>query len=221
MTEEDQKSEEDSESLFTGVETKNTEYNSELSGVWQKAAEGLKRFFNKLGPAVYVAAMIEELRELEEPARSGADVLEDAGGELAVNQEQREAVRNIALFFGFAGQVTERLLRQLVVTALFVEEAQTEEIENKIDQYNSDHCLDLLYAGGIIDNQTKSQLGQMRKMRNEMMHGVEAWFTPEEGHRIQTQIDRTMRGLENLLEIIDMEDDEMFDIAYLLKSDNQ
>lgn len=217
--EEDGKSVAEKEPLFSGIETEKTESDVELTGLWEKAAEGLKVFFNQLGPALYVTAMIAELKELEEPAREGAVVLENTDIGFAINQEQRESVRNIALFFGFAGQVTERLLRQLVVTALFVEEAQTEEIENIVDQYNSNQCLNLLHAGGVIDDQTKSQLGQMRKMRNEMMHGVDAWFTPEEGHRIRAQIDRTMRGLENLLKIVDEEEDEMFDVSHVFKSD--
>lgn len=218
MVEEEGEPTKEKEPLFSGVETGNTESNVELSGLWQKAAEGLKRFFNQLAPALYVAAMIEELQELEEPARDGAVILENTDAALAIDQEQRESVRDIALFFGFAGQVTELLLRQLVVIGLFVEEAQTEDVENIIDNYDAKHCLDLLYAGGIIDSQTKSQLGQMRKMRNEMMHGVEAWFTPEEGHRIQAQIDRTMRGLKNLLQVID-EEEETFYAADLIQLD--
>jgi len=163
--------------------------------------EGLGDLIAQFGMLIVTGS---EFEELERSARKAAVRLDNLEGSPVLHSEDhREDFRDVLLFITFASQLNEHLLRKAVFQLVIDEEAQTRDLHGRVHEMHAELCLDLLFAANEIESGLKGEIGQVKLMRNDLVHGLEDRLFHDPDQSYESQVDRAVRSTQKLMGMVD------------------
>lgn len=147
----------------------------------------------------FAAASLNELQVLATPARSAAlEVENQNSNEWSVSYKDE-----MRLFFIYSGILQEYYLKHAVVEHVFPKKRRTDQLLEMVWNMTPQHCINFLFATGVIDAGMKGEIGQAKDERNKLAHSISHWlFTQPDPQHIQAQIGRAERSSIRLIDLV-------------------
>lgn len=146
--------------------------------------------------------IIQEIESLHEQAQDAAKNLDDfADRNAALSVTRPELVRDLVLYFTFVSQVNEHLLSEAVYEHVIAEERKTDKMRELVHEMDPEYCLNILHNSKVIDDGLKGEVGQVKNVRNELMHELSERLVPTTDQDFTTQVERGYRSVRRLVDL--------------------
>lgn len=155
-------------------------------------------------------ATLREIKSLRDNAMEAAEKLDEYDDHqgAAITTMQPELIRDLVLYFSFVSQVNEFLLSEAVYEHVVKEESKTDNMREIAHDMGPEYCLNILFAADLIDSGLKGEIGQVKEVRNKLLHEMTTRLAPQFEQDLTTQVDRGFRSVERLVDLaLDLDDD--------------